>query len=82
MLFNASWSKIAEKHEHLCGECFFERANACKVRITQVDLRPCPFNVMLSPHDWFNFFAKGPFLIGSTLRPSRMLSRMQLQMAG
>jgi hypothetical protein len=58
MLFAASWSKIAEKHEHLCAECFFDRLTALKVEISLADLRPCPFNVMLSPHDWFDFYAK------------------------
>jgi hypothetical protein len=58
-LFNAFMVEDRRKREHLCAECFFERAIASKVRITLVDLRPCPFNMSRQPPSWFDFFAKG-----------------------
>jgi hypothetical protein len=55
-LHDAVWLKLADKHAALCGECMFERAAECGVTLTLADLRPCMFNVLHSPHSWYDLF--------------------------
>ena len=56
MLHDATWLKLADKHTVLCAECMFGRAAEREVALTLTDLRPCMFNVLHSPHSWYDLF--------------------------
>jgi hypothetical protein len=59
MLTDATWSKLANRDENLCAECFWTRAGERRVRLTLADLKPCPVNLFHQPYSWFDLFAKG-----------------------
>ena len=56
MLHDATWLKLADKHTVPCAECMFQRAAGRGVALTLADLRPCTFNVLHSPHSWYDLF--------------------------
>ena len=56
MLHDAMWLKLADKHTVPCAECMFQRAAGRGVALTLADLRPCTFNVLHSPHSWYDLF--------------------------
>jgi hypothetical protein len=58
MLRDATWRRLADKAETLCGHCVLQRSIERQVPITLADLLPCPFNLDNWPHSWFNLFAR------------------------
>ena len=56
ILHDATWLKLAGKHTTLCVKCMFRRASEREVALTLADLRPCMYNVLHSPHSWYDLF--------------------------
>jgi hypothetical protein len=55
MVQNATWLKLATKHETLCAKCAFARAKKRQVNLTFDDLQPCVFNL---EGGWFDLLVK------------------------
>ena len=55
VLRDATWHRLARKHETLCGDCVFQRAADRGVTLTIADLKPCRFNESDNP-SWFDRF--------------------------
>ena len=56
-LRNEVWNKIANPAETLCASCLSERMVRMFGRTLRfADLLPCYFNMMHSPHSWFDLF--------------------------
>jgi len=53
MFQNATWQKLAKKHETLCAKCAFARARKRGIELTFTDLLPCASNL---EGPWFNRF--------------------------
>jgi hypothetical protein len=53
MFENATWLKLAKKHETLCAKCALARAAKRRVNLTFDDLLPCVFNL---EGPWFDLF--------------------------
>jgi hypothetical protein len=54
------WQQLADAGERLlCDTCMFRRAWERFGRmLTLADLRPCPWNLFLRPHSWFDLFMR------------------------
>jgi hypothetical protein len=57
LLRDAVWNQVANKAELLCAPCLFERMTRVLGRDTRLaDLHPCVFNLLHTPHSWFELF--------------------------
>jgi hypothetical protein len=53
MLQDATWQKLAKRHETLCAKCLFGRASKMQIHLAFDDLLPCAFNLAGA---WFDMF--------------------------
>ena len=57
VLIDATWAKLADKHEMLCASCLLNRSIERRVLLAVADLVPCEFNRWGSP-SWFDLFSQ------------------------